>query len=208
MLGQSGTLLKQLKKVAEPVSSCAWAPDGESFVLASFDKNNALCTYSAKGEELYTWSKKVRVEDVAVSPDGHWLAAMDDQHRIHVYDFVTREPRYELELQCRGTSVHFSRDSKYLLINKQDGASVLVNVSTRATVQTYKGSLGGEYTIRGDFGGADESFVISGSDGECPLLSPYTRECRLIACKRWIRIHLAYAQRTHSRKAGCAPATV
>lgn len=203
---QSGTLLKQLKKVAEPVSSCAWAPDGESFVLASFDKNHAMCTYSSKGEELYTWPKKVRVEDVAISPDGHWLAAMDDQHRIHVYDFASREARYELELQCRGTSVHFSRDSKYLLINKQDGASVLVNISTRATVQTYKGSLGGEFTIRGDFGGADESFAINGSDGKCSLLFA-AHEKTLANCSRKntnrrTRVDLAYAQRPHSRKAG------
>lgn len=163
---QSGTLIKQLKKLGEPVSSCVWAPDGESFVLGCFDKNNALCTWSARGEELFVWTKKIRVEDLAISPDGRWLVAMDDQHRIHVYDFPTRELRYDLELSCRGTSIRISQDSKYLLVNKQDAVAQLINLATRATVQKYTGHLGGDYTIRGDFGGANESFVISGSEGQ------------------------------------------
>lgn len=149
-----------------------WAPDGRSFTLGSFDKKNALVTWSIKGEELYTWTGKMRVEDLAISPDGRWLVAMDDQNHIHVWDFVTRDPWYEMGLSCRLTSISISRDSKYLLINKEDAVAQLINISTRSTVQKYTGHTGGECTIRNDFGGANESFVISGSEGKKKKKSP------------------------------------
>lgn len=166
LLVQTGILIQRLKQLSEPISSCVWAPDGQSFVLGCFEKQNALVTWSAKGEELYSWTKKTRVEDLAISPDGRWLVAMDDQHSIHVYDVPSRELRYDMELSCRGTSIRISRDSKYLLVNKQDAVAQLINIATRKTVQTYTGHLGGDYTIRSDFGGANESFVISGSEGQ------------------------------------------
>lgn len=125
-----------------------------------------MITWSANGDELYSWTKKTRVEDLAISPDGRWLVAMDDQHTLHVYDFPTRELRYDMELSCRGTSIRFSRDSKYLLVNKQDAVAQLINIATRKKGQTYTGHVGGDYTIRSDFGGANENFVISGSDGQ------------------------------------------
>ena len=91
---------------------------------------------------------------------------MDDQHHIYVYDFVTRDLKYEMELASRPTSLSITGDSKYLLVNKQEGEAQLFNIMNRAAVQKYEGHRGGEYLIRSDFGGANESFVISGSEGE------------------------------------------
>lgn len=90
---------------------------------------------------------------------------MDDQQHIHVFDYHTRELRYDLELSCRGTSIRISADSKYLLVNKKDAIAQLINIATADTVQKYKGHVPGEFTIRSDLGGANEQFVISGSEG-------------------------------------------
>lgn len=150
----------------EPVSSCAWAPDGLSFVLGSFDKSNALVERSIKGEELYLWSTKARVEDLAISPDGKWLIAMDDTNQIHVYDFATRDVLYVMSMDCRITSISITKDSKYLLINKVDAVAELISISAKKPVQKYKGHAGGEFTIRSGLGGANESFVICGSEGK------------------------------------------
>lgn len=97
---------------------------------------------------------------------------MDHQNHVYVYDFVTRVLKYEMELEIRPSSVSITADSKYLLVNKQDGEAQLFNIVNRAAVQKYTGHAGGDYTIRSDFGGANESFVISGSEGESnsPLL--------------------------------------
>ncbi|KAF3771233.1 WD domain protein [Cryphonectria parasitica EP155] len=161
---KTGTLIQRTKRLSEPVSSCVWAPDGASFILGSFDKAHAICTWSARGEQLYTWTKKFRVGDLAISPDGRWLVAADDQHAIHVYDGQTRELKYDLDLACRGISIRVSRDSKYLLVNKEDAIAQLIDIGSRITVQKYTGHRGGDYTIRSDLGGANESFVISGSE--------------------------------------------
>lgn len=91
---------------------------------------------------------------------------MDDQEHIYVYNFATRELEYEMELDSRPTSVSITRDSKYLLVNKQEGGAQLFNIVNRTAVQKYIGATGGEFLIRSDFGGANESFVISGSEGE------------------------------------------
>lgn len=158
-------MIQRTKRLVEPVSSCVWAPGGESFILGSFDKAHALVTWSATGEELFTWTTKFRVEDLTISPDGRWLVAMDDQQHVHVFDYQTRELRYDLELSCRGTSIRISADSKYLLVNKKDAIAQLINIATTDTVQKYKGHVPGEFTIRSDLGGANEQFVISGSEG-------------------------------------------
>ncbi|KAJ0114956.1 WD domain-containing protein [Diaporthe amygdali] len=160
----TGKEIRHLEHFSEPISSCVWALDGRSFVLGAFDRERSLCTWNIKGEKLHTWSKKNRTEDLALSPDGRWLVAMDDEDHVHVYDFVTRSLKYDMELPSRPTSVSITKDSKYLLVNKQDGEARVFDIASRTFVQKYKGHSGGEFLIRSDFGGANENFVISGSE--------------------------------------------
>lgn len=91
---------------------------------------------------------------------------MDEQCNIHIYNFLTREHLYDLALRSRATSVNISNDSRFVLVNKVDGQAVLIDLKTRETIQTYKGHSAGTFTIRSNFGGADENFVISGSEGK------------------------------------------
>ena len=207
MFFQTGTEVHRLEHFSEPISSCVWAPDGRSFVLGAFDRERSLCTWNLRGEKLHTWSKKNRTEDLALSADGRWLVAMDDENHIHVYDFATKSLKYDMELPSRPTSVSITKDSKYLLVNKQDGEARVFDIATRTFVQKYKGHSGGEYLIRSDFGGANENFVISGSEGKF-ILDHLVRPPLLTGRGRWICVHLAQEQRTFGRKAGWSPATV
>ncbi|EFX01031.1 WD domain containing protein [Grosmannia clavigera kw1407] len=162
---RTGLLLRLFERFDEPVSSCVWATDGLSIVLGSFDKDRALCQWNLAGERLFTWTKKHRTEGLALSPNGQWLVAMDDNKLLHVYNFVTRELEYELELKCRAMSVTISEDSQFMLVNRQDGEIHLYNIALRGTLmRKFVGGTGGDCVIRSAFGGADESFVISGSD--------------------------------------------
>ncbi|KAI0157727.1 WD40-repeat-containing domain protein [Xylariaceae sp. FL1272] len=161
---QNGECLQQLEKLREPVSSCVWATDNRSFVVGSLDKHRSMVQWNVAGEKVYDWQSAHRVEDLAVSPDGRWLVAMDSELHIHVYDFMAREFLYKLNLKVRLTSISISQNSRHLLVSQNDGFSYLIDLERRHPIQQYSGHKGGDFLIRGVLGGADESFVLSGSE--------------------------------------------
>lgn len=160
-------MLKQLPRFGEPASSCVWAPDGQSFVTGCLDKEQNLCQWNLHGELIYDWGRAHRIQDLAVSPNGHYLVAMGHETFVHVYNFVTRELEYELDMKAVGlSSVSISQNSRYLLVNKSDGEARMIDLDTRETYRTFKsGAKGGNFIIRATYGGANESFVIFGSEG-------------------------------------------
>lgn len=155
----------KLERFEEPASGCVWAADSKTFVTGSLDKQHGLRTWSISGEMMCEWGKKHRVQDICGSPDGHWLVAVDDEQKIHVYNAFTRELEYEMEVKSRPTCVSISEDSRHLLLNKKDGELQLIDLVNRTSVQKFLGHTGGDFIIRSAFGGANESFVVSGSEG-------------------------------------------
>lgn len=145
------------------MAGCVWASDSRSFVIGSLDRNS-LCTFSLDNDDVIEWRKRHRVQDLCGSSDGRWLVAVDDVQKLHVYNAMTRDLEYEMEAKARPTSVNVSRDSRYLLVNKRDGEAQLIDLVTRNSVQKFLGHTGGDYLIRSAFGGANESFVVSGSE--------------------------------------------
>lgn len=160
----TGALLRTIKSFSEPVSSCVWAPDNQSFILGSLDKEQSLSQWDIHGQKILDWLPHHRVEDLAASPDGRWLVAMDDQNHIHIYNFRKRDLEYSIDLQTRLTSVSISADSRFVLINHKNAVAQLFDLALKEPVQSYTGHTGGEFIIRTAFGGANESFVISGSE--------------------------------------------
>ena len=140
------------------------------------DKERNLCQWNLNGDLIYDWGRDHRIQDLAVSPNGHYLVAMDIHH-IHVYNFVTRELEYEMDLKVQLRSVSISQNSRHLLVNKKDGEARMLDLDTRETVRTFAtGDKPGEFVIRSVFGGANESFVISGSEGKNLLPWTLSRE--------------------------------
>jgi WD40 repeat protein len=156
-----------LARFGEPVSSCVWAPDGQSFVTGCLEKTGNLCQWGLNGELIYDWKRSHRIQDLAVSPDGHRLVAADHLNHVHVYNFVTRELEYEINLKQSLGSVSISQDSRLLLINKTDGEAQMLDIETRETIRTFTtGERVGKFIIRASYGGANESFIITGSEGK------------------------------------------
>jgi len=61
--------------------------------------------------------------------------------------------------------VSISQDSRSLLINKTDGEAQMLDIETRETIRIFNtGDRVGKYIIRASYGGANESFVTTGSD--------------------------------------------
>ena len=142
---------------------CAWAPDGQSFVTGSDDKD--LTVWNLQGTAIHKWSGS-RIYDLAITPDGKRLVAIDADKMVHVYNFITRELEYECNLGSDITSVAVSKDSKYMIINMATFQEVhLYDIETTSLIQRYTGQKQKEFVIRSCFGGADENLVLSGSEG-------------------------------------------
>lgn len=167
-LEQTGVIRFTLPRFGEPASSCAWAPDGQTFVVGSLAKERSLCQYNLHGDVVYDWNSNHRVEDLAVSQNGRWLVAMDDKSHIHGYNFMTREPVFEMDMKSRLRSVSISQDSRSLLVNLKDGEMQILDLErqTDGPLQRFKaGDQSGDDIIRASYGGANESFVVTGSAG-------------------------------------------
>lgn len=156
----------------EPVTSAAWAPDGETFVTCSLDIQSQLCLWNVRGDALYTWPGTSRIRDCAISPDGKRLIAISADKRIHVYNFQTREEQYSMLLRFDLTCVNISNDSRYMLVNMSEGEVQLLDIESADVIRTYSGQVQAQFIIRSTFGGAAENFVVSGSEGQqCHELS-------------------------------------
>ncbi|KAK2073703.1 hypothetical protein P8C59_007961 [Phyllachora maydis] len=184
LLSELSRCISPLDGHADGIGNMAWSPDDTMMITCGRDRlariwntksgacirllerfsEPALCQWNLEGDRLYTWTKKHRTEDLTASPDGHWMVAMDDQNHIHVYSFLTRELEWEMDMKTRPTSVSVSRDSRFLLVNKIDGEAQLIDIATREPIQKYSGATGGEFVIRSSFAGANESYVVSGSE--------------------------------------------
>ena len=166
---QTGRCTWTIDHHVEPVTTASWAPNGETFLTGSLDKQSHLCLWSLDGRNLYTWSSDYRVQDCAISPDGQRLVTFSPEKQIFVYNFITREEEYSLRLKTRLTCVNISRDSKYMLVNMADGELQLIDINSAEVVRRFLGQKQGEFMIRSSFGGADENLIISGSEGPFSL---------------------------------------
>lgn len=165
---QTGHCLLTIEIFTYPVTCAAWAPNGESFVLGSQDPDHPLCLYSTNGEKLYSWTgtSTFRVNDLAISPDGQRLVVLLEQ-RIFVYDFVSREKICEYALEdVKLTSITITKNSRHMLVSMNDNKIRIMDIDTGEVLQSYSGQKQTQYIIRSTFGGADENFVLSGSEGE------------------------------------------
>src|SRR6266516_7574154 len=123
--------LVTLEYHCEPVSSCAWAPDGQTFVTGSLDRHRQLCLWDTHGRRVYDWHGNYRVQDCAISPDGQRLITISYDKRIFVYNFNTREEEYCItSLKVDLTSLNISSDSRYMLVSTSDDEVQLIEIDT------------------------------------------------------------------------------
>lgn len=162
----SGELIVTLPECDQPVTSCVWANDGQSFLTASLSLQHSLCQWNLSGEIIYNWSPSARISGLALSSDDHYMVAIDVLNHVHVYDFAAREPEYKFDLRSKPSSISISQNSAQMLIGMGNGECRLIDIETREVVKTFPGRKPGEFVVHTNFGGANESFVISGSEGK------------------------------------------
>lgn len=150
------------------VTSADWLPDGSVFVIATQDVNHALTMYNlATWDPIYTWSKpgsKLRVNDCSVATQGDRLVVVTTNNHIITYNLATKDQISDWELSHRLHGISYSKDGKSLLVSVTGVSPVLLDSTTGKAQRVYSGCPSYEMVVRARFGGADENFIISGSE--------------------------------------------
>ena len=152
------------------MTTATWVPSGDAVVIGSQDTKYSLAIWDLSGNLVYKFPEDgIRVNDLAISPDGSRLVVLLEA-RILVYDFQTREKIGEWLLDdVKLSSVSISRDCRHMLVSMIPNKVRLMEIDTGEVVQRYQGQVQTQFIIRSSFGGANESFVASGSEG---MISP------------------------------------
>jgi WD repeat-containing protein 26 len=145
------------------VTVCRWFPNGQNFISASVDK--AVIVWNLAGTVMYQWSLD-RMFDLAITPDGNKMIAICNERKLHVYginDNFAEHLNYQMPHNM--TSVVASNDSRYVLINSMAQEVHLWDIEKFQLVRKFVGQTQEHFMIRSCFGGPDQNFVLSGSEG-------------------------------------------
>jgi WD40 repeat protein len=125
--------------------------------------------WDSEGRQIHNFCEdgsKLRANDLAISPDGRRLVVLSESS-IVVFDFTSYEKIIDWQLDdVKLTSVTISQDSRHMLISMNPDKIKLMEIDTGEVIQRFEAHQQREFIIRSVFGGADENFVVSGSEGE------------------------------------------
>lgn len=159
---QEGNCIRTLTDFTEPVSSVAWVPDGQSFVTGGLDEY--LIQWDRDGK-LIKRDASPRIYDLKITADGQKIVAVCTEKTLHIYDLHDWKTKRSYNLKCGLTGVQTSKDSRNAIVNTDAKKVIMVDLETGLEVQRYEGQIQDKWVIRGCLGGADENFVLSGSEG-------------------------------------------
>lgn len=158
---QTGACLSVCNGHTEPPSSCAWLSD-KLFITGGLDMR--IIIWNTSGQVVERIDDH-RVYDMALSPDKHTLVTVNLK-TFYVWDMQARSVTTSHEFEHEISSVTISRDSRYALFNVTPQEVRLWDLQKMQLVRKYTGQRQGRFVIRSCFGGADESFILSGSEDE------------------------------------------
>jgi WD40 repeat protein len=191
---ENATRIAVLSMFMEPVSSAAWAPDGKTFVTSSMDDQLPLVSWPADATSIkdmihifegsYEGPIDFRCQDCAlagVSPPSNSVFAAPDQPIdrnnqpirlvaisnstfIHIFDYRTHTQLNVINMDTKMTSINLSRDGQEMLLNFAEG-EVQTRDENFNVKKRFEGQKHGSFVIRSCFGAAQETVVVSGSEG-------------------------------------------
>lgn len=168
-----GQRFNTIDNFAYAVGASAWLPDSQSLVICSQDPDRALGQYRV-GESspfrsfIDTPGPQIRCYDCSLSGDGARLVASTTDHKILIFDLTaeTSTLRAKVTMDDLISSVSLNRHGTQILTSLKNRQIYLLNATDGQLLQKYTGPALEQYVIRSKFGGADEGFVVSGSEGE------------------------------------------
>eukprot|EP01102_Stenamoeba_stenopodia_P015704 TRINITY_DN537_c0_g2_i1.p1 TRINITY_DN537_c0_g2~~TRINITY_DN537_c0_g2_i1.p1 ORF type:complete len:172 (+),score=24.73 TRINITY_DN537_c0_g2_i1:188-703(+) len=114
------------------------------------------------GKEVQRWTCS-RIHDLAVTKDGKTVVVICQEKKIRLYN-LTNDTEDAIQEVESITSLSLSNDSRYLIVNLSSQEIHLWDLEKKQLVQHYRGHKQGRFVIRSCFGGANQAFVVSGSE--------------------------------------------
>jgi WD repeat-containing protein 26 len=146
------------------VTVCRWFPDGQTFISASVDKE--VIVWNLAGTVVHQWSLD-RMFDLTITPDGNKMVAICNERKLHIYDVHDNfQEVLNYQMPHNMTSVVSSNDSKYILINSMAQEVHLWNIDKFQLERKFVGQRQEKFMIRSCFGGPEQNFILSGSEGQ------------------------------------------
>ncbi|KAK7284186.1 hypothetical protein RJT34_18927 [Clitoria ternatea] len=148
------------------VSSCAWFPNSKQFVCGSSDPEKGICLWDCDGNEIKVWRgmRMPKVVDLAVTPDGEHLISIFLDKEIRILHMGTNAERVISE-EHPITSLSVSGDSKFFIVNLNSQEIHMWDVAGKWDKPLrFMGHKQHKYVIRSCFGGANNTFIASGSE--------------------------------------------
>jgi len=172
---KTGACMQYISDFTYPCTTAAWAPSGKQVIIGSQDDKIGCGIWDLDGRQIHNFCEdgsKLRANDLAISPNGQRLVLITE-NSIIVFDFASYERICEWQLDdVKLTSVAISADSRHMLISMNPDMIKLMEIDTGEIIRQFDGHHQKNYIIRSAFGGADENFIVSGSEGEHNSLHP------------------------------------
>jgi WD40 repeat protein len=166
---ETGACIQCITDFTYPCTTAAWAPSGKQVIIGSQDDKIGCGIWDLEGRQVHNFcadGSKLRVNDVAISPNGQRLVVITETS-IVVFDFPSYERICEWQLDdVKLTSVTISQDSRHMLIGMNPDVIKLMEIDSGEIIHQFEGHHQKEFYIRSAFGGADENFIVSGSEGK------------------------------------------
>lgn len=164
---KTGTCIQYFNEFTYPCTTAAWAPNGKHVIIGSQDDKLGCGIWSLDGSLIHNFCTpggRLRANDLAISPNGERLVVVAE-NSIIVFDFTTYEKLCEWQVEdVKLTSVTISQDSRHMLVSMDLDKIRLMEIESGEVIQRFSGHAQRQFIIRSAFGGADENFVVSGSE--------------------------------------------
>ena len=156
-----------------PVTSCVWLPSGQEFVTTALScpgTRLSLCLWSADGIPICKFPLDAPILGCVLLPDNK-IASFGANRRIFIHDLDTKKQMRVKIADLELSSMCASKLGKpYLLLLKSDGLIEMADSKTMEMIKVFKIKSHGTFVIKATFGGENEEFIASGSEGVFLLL--------------------------------------
>ena len=167
-------------------TSAALSPDGGTFVIGGKEGKMALWHTHRPGPQTMLEGHKGRIQSVAFSPDGKWIASASSDGTIGLWQPNGRNIRFLRGHNGVVWDVAFSRDGRTLASSADDGTIKLWNLASMQEAATLHGHEG---PVSGLAFSPDGNYLASASEGavrlwKAPTFEEISAAERLIEAKK------------------------